>query len=86
MMYDDSFVQSNSKSFFQFRITALFSRSIIYSFLFVLVILLLYSVYHQWILNKTIKKQGVLGKVSTVKNYTHFYTQSPIFRGLKVMG
>lgn len=64
MMYDDSFVQSNSKSFFQFRITALFSRSIIYSFLFFLVILLLYSVYHQWILNKTIKKQGVLGKVS----------------------
>lgn len=63
MMYDDSSVQSNSKSFFQFRITALFSRSIIYSFLFVLVILLLYSVYHQWILNKTIKKQGVLVKV-----------------------
>lgn len=63
MMYDDSFVQSNSKSFFQFRITALFSRSIIYSFLFVLVILLLYSVYHHWILNKTIKKQGVLVKV-----------------------
>lgn len=64
MMYDDSFVQSNSKRFSQFRITALFSRSIIYSFLFVLVILLLYSVYHQWILNKTIKKQGVLVKVS----------------------
>lgn len=80
MMYDDSFVQSNSKSFFQFRITALFSRSIIYSFLFVLVILLLYSVYHQWILNKTIKKQRVLVKVShLLLRITPIFIHSPQF-------
>lgn len=78
MMYDDSFVQSNSKSFFQFRITALFSRFIIYSLLFILVILLLYTTTVDFKWNN--QEARVLVKVSHwLLGITPIFIHSPQF-------